>query len=130
MNIGARLRDLREERKLSQGDLEERTGLLRAYISRAEHGHITPSVETLEKLARAFDLKLYQLLYDGEDPPKAVEPPKGERRAGESRRDFAKRTRLFSKLRRLLPRLDPTDRDLLLFAAMKMAQSRKRRSGS
>ena len=34
-----------------------------------EHGHTAPSVETLEKLGRAFDMPLYQLLYDGEDPP-------------------------------------------------------------
>ncbi len=34
MIIGDRLRVLREEKKLSQGDIEKRTGLLRCYISR------------------------------------------------------------------------------------------------
>ena len=52
MIIGDRLRLLREEKKLSQGDIEKRTGLLRCYISRVENGHTVPSVETLEKLAR------------------------------------------------------------------------------
>ncbi len=64
MDIGYRLRSLREEKKLSQGDLEKRTGLLRCYISRVENGHTVPAVETLEKMARAMDMPLYQLLYD------------------------------------------------------------------
>jgi transcriptional regulator with XRE-family HTH domain len=34
MVICDRLRALREEKKLSQGDIEKRTGLLRCYISR------------------------------------------------------------------------------------------------
>jgi transcriptional regulator with XRE-family HTH domain len=38
MIIGDRLRELREEKKLSQGDVEKRTGLLRCYISRVENG--------------------------------------------------------------------------------------------
>jgi hypothetical protein len=35
MVIGERLRALREQKNLSQGDIEKRTGLLRCYISRA-----------------------------------------------------------------------------------------------
>jgi len=46
------LRALREEKKLSQGDIEKRTGLLRCYISRVENGHTVPTVETLEKMRR------------------------------------------------------------------------------
>jgi transcriptional regulator with XRE-family HTH domain len=47
--IGDRLREMREEKKLSQGDIEKRTGLLRCYISRVENGHTIPAIETLEK---------------------------------------------------------------------------------
>jgi transcriptional regulator with XRE-family HTH domain len=47
--IGDRLRDMREQKKLSQGDIEKRTGLLRCYISRVENGHTVPAIETLEK---------------------------------------------------------------------------------
>jgi len=57
MLIGDRLRELREEKKLSQGDIEKRTGLLRCYISRVENGHTVPAVETLEKLARALEIR-------------------------------------------------------------------------
>jgi len=39
MVIGDRLRELREAKELSQGDIEERTGLLRCYVSRVENGH-------------------------------------------------------------------------------------------
>ena len=69
MTIGDRLREIREQMKLSQGDVEKRTGLLRCYISRVENGHTVPSIETLEKMARALELPMYQLLYDGERPP-------------------------------------------------------------
>src|SRR5260370_17309083 len=70
MIIGARLRELREKKKLSQGDIEKRTGFLRCYISRVENGHTVPAIETLEKMARAFEVPLYQLFYEGEEPPK------------------------------------------------------------
>ena len=70
MIIGDRLRELREEKKLSQGDIEKRTGLLRCYISRVENGHTVPAIETLEKLARALEVPLYQLFYEGYEPPK------------------------------------------------------------
>jgi transcriptional regulator with XRE-family HTH domain len=52
MVIGDKLKELREAKKLSQGDIEKRTGLLRCYISRVENGHTVPSVDTLEKMAR------------------------------------------------------------------------------
>ncbi len=68
MNVGERLRALREERKLSQGAIEKRTGLLRCYLSRVENGHTVPSIQTIEKLARALELPLYRLFYEGKVP--------------------------------------------------------------
>jgi transcriptional regulator with XRE-family HTH domain len=69
MLIGERLRQLREQKGLSQGDVEEATGLLRCYISRVEHGHIVPSLGTLERFAAALDVPLYRLFYTGEGTP-------------------------------------------------------------
>jgi transcriptional regulator with XRE-family HTH domain len=66
--IGYRLKSIRESKKLSQGDIEKRTGLLRCYISRVENGHTVPAIETLEKLARAMEIPMYQLFYDGDEP--------------------------------------------------------------
>jgi transcriptional regulator with XRE-family HTH domain len=76
MIIADRLRALREAKKLSRGDIEKRTGLLRCYISRVENGHTVPAIETLEKMARAMEVPLYQLFYDGEEPPKLPRVPK------------------------------------------------------
>ena len=55
MVIGNRLKELRESKELS-GGIEKRTGLLRCYISRVENGHTVPSIETLEKMARALEV--------------------------------------------------------------------------
>jgi predicted transcriptional regulator len=44
---------VKRTKELSQGDIENRTGLLRCYISRVENGHTVPAVATLEKKARA-----------------------------------------------------------------------------
>ena len=70
MRIGRRLKSLRTKKKLSQGDLEKSTGLLRCYISRVENGRTVPGIEVLEKLARALDVPMYRLFYEGENPPK------------------------------------------------------------
>lgn len=66
MVIGARLRSLRENKGFSQGEIEKRTGLLRCYISRVENGHTIPSLETLQRLAAALEVSLYELFYPGE----------------------------------------------------------------
>jgi transcriptional regulator with XRE-family HTH domain len=49
--------------------LEERTGLLHCNISLVENGHTVPSVTTLDKIAAALEMPLYELLYDGHEPP-------------------------------------------------------------
>src|SRR2546425_1342545 len=91
MVIGDRIRALREAKNLSQGDIEKRSGLLRSYLSRVEHGHTVPSVETLEKLAHAIGVPLYQLFYEGDEPPEVPDLPKrlsaGERPRGSSCKD-------------------------------------------
>jgi len=76
MIIGDRLRAIREAKEFSQGDIEKRTGLLRCYISRVENGHTVPTVETLEKMARALEVPMYKLFYDGAAPPKLENLPK------------------------------------------------------
>lgn len=54
--LGARIRQARLARGLSQGDIENRTGLLRCYLSRVENGHTEPSLQTLARLAGALDM--------------------------------------------------------------------------
>jgi transcriptional regulator with XRE-family HTH domain len=115
-----RLRALREEKKLSQGDIEKRTGLLRCYISRVENGHTVPALETLEKMARAFDVPLYQLFYEGEEPPTVPALLKGKSDEG-AWGNFGKDARFLSKLRRALGKANEDDRRLVMQMAQKMA---------
>jgi transcriptional regulator with XRE-family HTH domain len=75
MDVGKRLRALRESKGLSQGDIERRSGLLRSYISRVEGGYTAPSLSTLEKFAKALEVEPYQLLFHGEGKPSAPRLP-------------------------------------------------------
>ena len=124
MIIGERLRVLREEKKLSQGDIEKKTGLLRCYVSRVENGHTVPAVETLEKFARALEVPMYQLFYDGEEPPKLPNILKRKSAddivwgsSGQDARTLAKFCRLFG-------RMEENDRGMVIFMAQKMARRR------
>jgi transcriptional regulator with XRE-family HTH domain len=121
MIIGDRIRLLRETKKLSQGDIEKRTGLLRCYISRVENGHTVPAIETLEKLARAMEVPLYQLFYDGEEPPVLPNLPKRKSADDIAWGSRGKEARVLGRFRRLLGRIDEGDRRLLLYMAQKMA---------
>jgi transcriptional regulator with XRE-family HTH domain len=120
--IGDRLRDMREQTKLSQGDIEKRTGLLRCYISRVENGHTVPAIETLEKLARAMEIPMYQLFYDGQEPPKLPNLPKRKSSDDIAWGSSGKDARYLGKLRRLLAKTEDEDRKLLLYMAQKMAK--------
>jgi len=128
--IGDRLREMREDKKLSQGDIEKRTGLLRCYISRVENGHTVPAIETLEKLARALEVPLYQLFYDGEEPPKLPNLPKRKSSEDIAWGSSGKDGRFLNKLRRLLAKTEEADRKLLLHMAQKMARPRNGRAAS
>jgi transcriptional regulator with XRE-family HTH domain len=121
MIIGDRLRALREEKKLSQGDIEKKTGLLRCYISRVENGHTVPAIETLEKFARALEVPMYQLFYDGEEPP---EPPSLLKRKTDSKLFGAsgKDARVLSKFRKFLGQTDAKNQGILMHMAQKMAK--------
>jgi len=122
MIIGERLRALREQKKLSQGDIEKRTGLIRAYVSRVENGHTVPAIETLEKFARALEVPMYQLFYDGEEPPRLPNVPKRKSVGDVGWGSSGKDARMLSKFRRLLGRTEGANRRLLLFMAQKMAR--------
>lgn len=126
MDVGRRLSSLREQKKLSQGDIEKRTGLLRCYVSRVENGHTVPAVETLEKFARALEVPLYQLMYDGEEPPKLPARTTGRKKAPEWG-DVGKDARFLNKLCRILADMNDNDRQLFMSFA-KNVTKRKRQA--
>jgi transcriptional regulator with XRE-family HTH domain len=125
MVISERLRDLRESKKLSQGDIEKSTGLFRCYISRVENGHTVPSIETLEKFARALEVPLYQLFYDGDKPPQL--PRQLKRKASDNIWGSSGKNAVYlHKLRRCLGKTPERDRKILLSFAQKLAGGRNR----
>src|SRR6185437_12916445 len=104
MVICDRLRALREGKNLSQGDIERRTGLLRCYISRVENGHTVPTVETLEKMARALEVPMYRLFYNGKAPPKLENVSKRKTADEIAWGRSGKDARFLTNFRRLLSR--------------------------
>ena len=127
MLVGDRIRELRSQRDLSQADLEQRTGLLRCYISRVENGHTVPALETLEKFARALEVPLYFLVYDGEEPPQEMplSAIPGEESAWGRTGQAAKFLR---KLVPLISRMDDQGREFILAMAQQMASRERRKA--
>lgn len=123
MLIGDRIRQLREHKQLSQGDIEKASGLLRCYISRVEHGHTVPSLETLERFAAALDVPLYRLFYTGEDAPATpnLTPRKTLEELAEEGGTGGSEARFLLKLKGLAGRMVESDRAFLLDFARKLA---------
>ena len=123
LTIGSRLRELRRKKKLSQGDIEQATGLLRCYISRVENGRTVPSLETLERFAAALDVPLYELFYNLEQAPL---PAVNVREALEQmiRRDgkVGSEARFLLTLTGLCTRMTEFERQVLLGLARRMAR--------
>src|ERR1700739_1086044 len=113
MIVADRLRTLREQKKLSQGDIQERTGLLRCYVSRVENGHTVPAVETLEKFARALEVPLYELLYEGDEPPQRHPALDLKGSGADHWGSTGKDARYFKQIIRFLSKMDEKDRKLL-----------------
>ena len=113
IDIGARLRQVRRERSLSQADLEKRSGLGRSYISRVEQGHAVPTLRNLEKWAESMGLRLYHIFFFGSQLPQL---------AGK-----VPRTRLDHQARRLtiLTRRIPAQDRRLLWALARELVKRK-----
>ncbi|MFB3923388.1 MAG: helix-turn-helix domain-containing protein [Terriglobia bacterium] len=111
MDIGKRLRELRESRGLSQGDIERRSGLLRSYISRVEGGYTAPSLATLEKFAKALEVEPYQLLYKGEGRAVALKMP-----------EHAALSKPAKKLVKLFDSMSSSNRKALMMLALKLGK--------
>ena len=70
MNVCDRIRELRKEKKFTLTEVRDKlknyfgedNALSVPYLSEVERGISTPSIKTLEKLAKVFDLSLSELL--------------------------------------------------------------------
>ena len=114
MIIGDRIRLLRETKKLSQGDIEKRTGLLRCYISRVENGHTVPSLETLAKIAEAMEISLADF-FPGSDSPQDRETRKMLGELSEEE------IRFLAEIKKYSTTLSDDDKRLVLAMIRKMA---------
>src|SRR5438105_7907145 len=126
MLIGQKLTEIREAKKMRQVEISEATGLVQPYVSRVENGHTIPGVETLEKWASALKIPLYQILYDGEEPPKPLKLSSNNSQElwGNSGRD----SHDLKRLRQYLSKMNDDERDLLLSLAGRMASRPRRNS--
>ena len=124
MMLGIRLKEIREDKKLSQGDIETLSGLKRCYVSRVENGHTVPAVETLEKMARALGVPMYRLFYEGEEPPAAPQSQFDDKKAWGT----SGRPRLYlARLVVALQKMTPDNRQLILTMAHRVSRRRPRR---
>lgn len=120
MEIGRKLRQLREDKNLSQGDLEKKTGLLRCYTSRVENGYTVPSVDTIVKYARALGVPLYRFFTEGQSVKAPSFPTNGDRTQWGERGKERRELQLFAKA---LSRMNPRKQKLLFAIAQRMASS-------
>lgn len=114
MIIGDRLRDIREMKNLSQKEVERRSGLLRSYLSRVENGHTVPTIETLEKMARALEVPLFQLFCEGEKPAEPHPVIANGRTRQPVWGSTGKEAYFLRELRKCLGKMDERHRQILL----------------
>lgn len=69
--IGERIRNLRKERRWNQEELAHRADISRTYMGSIERGETSITVDSLEKIARAFDMTVEELF-------KNLQPPAGK----------------------------------------------------
>lgn len=60
--LGLRLKQLRKAREWTQGDLGKRSGVATSTISKVENNQLSPTFETLLKLAEGMDVDIAELL--------------------------------------------------------------------
>jgi transcriptional regulator with XRE-family HTH domain len=119
MLIGQKLREIREAKNMSQVEIAEATGLVQPYVSRVENGHTVPGVETLEKWASALKIPLYQILYEGEEPPKPLKLSGNHH--GELWGNSGRQMHDLKRLRQYLAKMNEQERELLISLAARMA---------
>ena len=59
--LGRRVKYLRDQRNWTQEQLGEKAGLTYKYIGQIERAEVSPSLETLEKLSKAFGIGITKL---------------------------------------------------------------------
>ena len=61
LRLGGRIRALRQARRLTLRDVAERSGVTESFLSQVERDVTSPSIATVQRIARALDLSIAQL---------------------------------------------------------------------
>lgn len=72
MDLGARVRTLRELYGFSQRELARRAGITNAMISMIEQNRVSPSIASLKKVLSGFPLSLSEFFSDGSPTPERI----------------------------------------------------------
>lgn len=128
--IGERIRQLRIEKGLSQGDIEKASGLPTCYISRVERGYTVPSLRNLERFASALDVPFYKLFCNRDGDPASCQTP---RRTLEELADDAghpgAEARLLLRLRGLARKMTDADRAFFIEVVSRLSSSTATKTG-
>lgn len=90
------------------------------HFTRREWPH-GPAIETLEKIARALEVPLYQIFYYGEEPPIVPNLLKQKSSNADGWGSSGRDAQFLNKLRRALSKANPEHRKLVMQMAQKMA---------
>jgi len=113
LQVAAQVRDIRRARHLSQRQLAGRMQVPRTYISKIENGKAIPTLGSLERLARALEVDVCQLVRDARS-----------RREEEVTAIF--NDAFLAEIAAALPMLDSLHRTLLMSAARDASMGQRR----
>ena len=72
LELGTRIRSLRQARRLTLRDVAERAGVTESFLSQVERDVTSPSIATVQRIARALDLSIAQLFSEDGDSGRVV----------------------------------------------------------
>ncbi len=83
--IGMKIRNMRQERRMTLQDLADKTGLSKPLLSQVENDQVIPPLATLLRIAKAFGISLHLFFEDDQDTTKCVLIRAGEQRSRQLR---------------------------------------------
>ena len=72
LNLGERIKKVREEKGIKQKDLADKIGISYVMLSQYERGVRTPKYEMIDKIAKSLDIDPFYLMYGENDPMLSV----------------------------------------------------------
>ncbi len=65
--FGPKLKQVRRELRMSQGDLADKAGINRSYLSMIENGHSSPTMDVVSRLAEGLGVSTWRIIADVDD---------------------------------------------------------------